>query len=123
MTHTQVKVPPARNCLNIGLRVLLFLLMAALIGGVLNHVSVSLEQGAHPAGFTRGVLQGALMPMSLPNLLVGRDVTIYSQNNTGVTYKLGYTTGVNACGALFFGLMFWRLGRLRKWTKMPKNDI
>ena len=123
MTHTQVKVPLARNCLNIGLRVLLFLLMAALIGGVLNHVSVSLEQGTRPAGFTRGVLQGALMPMSLPNLLVGRDVTIYSQNNTGVTYKLGYTTGVNACGALFFGLMFWRLSRIRKWTKMPKNDI
>lgn len=122
MTHTQVKVAPARNCLNIGLRVLLFLLMAALIGGVLNHVSVSLEQGAHPAGFPRGVLQGALMPMSLPNLLVGRDVTIYSQNNTGVAYKLGYTTGVNACGALFFGLTFWRLGRIRKWTKMPKND-
>jgi hypothetical protein len=103
--------------------VLFFLLLAALIGGILNRVSVSLERSAHPAGFTRGVVQGALMPMSLPNLLVGRDVTIYSQNNTGVSYKIGYTTGVNACGALFFGLVFWRLGRFRKATGLPKTDI
>lgn len=122
MTDTQVKVPPAGNGWKIGARVLVFLFMAALIGGILNRVSTSLERSAHPAGFTRGMLQGALMPMSLPNLLVGRDVTIYSPNNTGISYKLGYTTGVNACGALFFGLVFWRLGRLRKWTNLPKRD-
>ena len=56
------------------------------------------------------------MPMSLPNLLVGRDVTIYSQNNSGVRYKLGYTLGVNLCGAVFFGMAFWRLNRIRKWA-------
>ena len=54
------------------------------------------------------------MPMSFPNLLVGRDITIYSQNNTGLMYKLGYTSGVNACGALFFGLLFWRWSKFRK---------
>jgi hypothetical protein len=59
------------------------------------------------------------MPMSMPNLLVGRDVTIYSQNNTGVSYKLGYTTGVNACGALFFGVVFWRFNKLRRAPNMP----
>src|SRR5437016_5995507 len=68
---------------------------------------------APPAGFIRGALQGALMPMSFPNLLVGRDITIYSQNNTGLMYKLGYTSGVNACGALFFGLLFWRWNKFR----------
>lgn len=54
------------------------------------------------------------MPMSMPNLLVGRDVTIYSAHNTGVSYKLGYTAGVNGCGAIFFGFLFWRLNRWRK---------
>ena len=122
MTETQDKAPAGSRWLKVALRIAVFFLMAALIGAVLNRVSSSLERSAHPAGFTRGVVQGALMPMSLPNLLVGRDVTIYSQNNTGVTYKLGYTTGVNACGALFFGVVFWRVNRLRKWAALPKRE-
>jgi hypothetical protein len=96
------------------MRVGSFLLLAVLVAVLLKHISGSLERSARPAGFSRGVLQGALMPMSMPNLLVGQDVTIYSQNNTGVSYKLGYTAGVNGCGAIFFGLLFWRLSRLRK---------
>ena len=114
MTDTQVKVPFSRSWSAIALRVASFLLVATLIGCILNRVAVSLDHNGHPAGFARGVIQGALMPMSLPNLLVGHDITIYSQNNTGVSYKIGYTTGVNACGALFFGLVFWRFNRLRK---------
>src|SRR6266581_5287315 len=104
-----------------GLRFAFFLILATLIGWTLNRISNSLERSRLPAGFGRGVLQGALMPMSLPNLLVGRDITIYSQNNTGVSYKLGYTTGVNACGAVFFGVVFWRLNRLRKCPNFPKS--
>jgi hypothetical protein len=96
------------------MRVGAFLLLAVLIAALLNHISASLERSARPAGFSRGMLQGALMPMAMPNLLVGRDVTIYAQNNTGVSYKLGYTAGVNGCGAIFFGVLFWRLNRLRK---------
>jgi hypothetical protein len=114
MTVTQVKVPPARRWQQIAVRVACFLLFAALIGGILNRVAASLGQDSHPAGFARGMVQGALMPMSLPNLLVGRDITIYSLNNTGVSYKLGYTTGVNACGAIFFGVVFWRFSKLRR---------
>ena len=113
MTDAQVKVPATRWS-KIALRVTTFLLLAALIGAVLNRVAASLDQNSHPAGFVRGMVQGALMPMSLPNLLAGRDITIYSQNNTGVTYKIGYTTGVNACGALFFGVVFWRFSKLRR---------
>src|ERR1051325_7738000 len=104
MTDTQVKVFSWRRCGRILVRV-------AAIGAFLNRVSASLERSLRPAGFTRGVLQGALMPMSMPNLLVGKDVTIYSPNNTGVTYKLGYTTGVNGCGAIFFGVFFWRVNQ------------
>ena len=57
------------------------------------------------------------MPMSMPNLLVGKDVSIYAANNTGLTYKLGYTAGVNGCGAIFFGFFFWRV---RKWKQNGK---
>ena len=89
MTGTQVKVPAARRGSQILLRAASFLLLAAIIGVVLNRLSATLDKNARPAGFTRGVVQGALMPMSFPNLLVGRDVTIYSQNNTGLSYNLG----------------------------------
>ena len=51
--------------------------------------------------------------MALPNLIVGDDVTIYAVNNTGRTYKLGYIAGVNTCGLIFFGYVFWRARRLR----------
>jgi hypothetical protein len=67
-----------------------------------------------PAGFARGVLHGALMPCALPQLLLGKDVTIYAEPNTGRTYKLGYTVGVNGCGAVFFGFFYWRFNRWRK---------
>src|SRR5437667_1307903 len=90
-------------------RVAFIVLLAFLIGLVLNKISATFEHDTRPAGFLRGMLQGALMPMSLPNLLVGKDVSIYSPHNTGTTYKLGYTVGTNTCGAIFFGLFFLRL--------------
>jgi hypothetical protein len=117
MTDTQVKVSNLQRWWRIPVRIALFLLLAFVIGFLLNHLAASLEGNTRPAGFSRGVLQGALMPMAMPNLLVGRDVTIYSQNNTGVTYKLGYTAGVNGCGAIFFGVLFWRVRRLRRWAE------
>jgi len=80
----------------------------------MSHTLGVMEQEHGPAGFFQGLLQGALMPCALPNLLVGNNVAIYAQNNTGLTYKLGYTVGVNTCGAVFFGLLFWRLGRWRR---------
>ncbi len=114
MTDTLVRAPALHRWRRLLWRLAIFLLLAFTIGAILNRVSASLERDARPAGFSRGVLQGALMPMALPNLLVGRDVTIYSANNTGVRYKLGYTAGVNSCGAVFFGFLFWRLTRWRK---------
>ncbi len=62
-------------------------------------------------GFRLGVLHGALMPVALPSLLLGKDVPIYAEKNQGRIYKLGYIAGINACGFVFFGLAFWRPGR------------
>jgi hypothetical protein len=62
-------------------------------------------------GFRLGILHGALMPVALPSLLLGKDVPIYAERNQGRIYKLGYIAGINACGFVFFGLAFWRPGR------------
>jgi hypothetical protein len=59
-----------------------------------------------PPGFALGVLHGALMPVALPTLLMGKDVPIYATSNTGRSYKIGYIAGINLCGLLFFGLAF-----------------
>jgi hypothetical protein len=116
--ETQVKVPPppstARKILT---RIFYFVLVATIIGCVTRVLIAASNQGHGPAGFTKGLLHGALMPCAMPNLIVGNDVTIYALNNTGRTYKLGYTMGVNGCGALFFGLFFWRLNRWRARTR------
>ena len=63
------------------------------------------------AGFRLGVLHGALMPVALPSLLLGKDVPIYAERNQGRSYKLGYIAGINACGFVFFGLAFWQPAR------------
>jgi hypothetical protein len=66
-----------------------------------------------PAGLGRGFLHGAMMPLALPTLLIGHDSTIYAEHNAGRTYKLGYTLGVNACGAAFFSFAFRSVRRWR----------
>jgi len=96
------------------LRIVLIIFLATLVGRTLNGIEKLMDRSTRPAGFSRGMLQGALMPMALPNLLIGSDVIIYAQNNTGVSYKLGYTAGVNVCGAIFFGLFFWRVSRWKR---------
>ena len=112
---TQAKVLPAsRGRRRILRRILLALFMAFLIGLGLKQAAGLTDKGAEPAGFSRGVLHGALMPLALPNLVLGNDVTIYAANNTGRAYKLGYTVGVNVCGLAFFGFFFWRVSRWRK---------
>jgi hypothetical protein len=116
MAQAQAKDSPAwRMAGRFFIRLLIVLAVALAIGTLLQKIAGGMEaDSGHPAGFGRGLAQGALMPLALPNLLVGRDMVIYSKHNTGRTYKLGYTVGVNGCGALFFGILFWRLHRLRK---------
>jgi hypothetical protein len=64
-----------------------------------------------PVGFNYGVLHGAMMPIALPTLLMGKDVTIFANNNSGRGYKIGYICGINLCGLIFFGLAFYRPAR------------
>src|SRR5215472_981596 len=101
MNGTQVKGLSVQPWHRFAVRLLTILVFAFLIGCALKRISVVMERSTRPAGFARGILQGALMPMALPNLLVGKDLTIYSMNNTGVSYKLGYTSGVNCAGVVF----------------------
>lgn len=118
MAQTQAKAPSlAQKLLRILLRTLTIAAVAISLGWVVQRSSSSLDHSAAPAGFARGMLHGALMPMAMPNLLIGHDVTIYAPSNTGRSYKLGYTAGVNACGLLFFGYFFWRVNRARKELK------
>lgn len=65
-------------------------------------------------GFGYGMLHGALMPIALPSLVIGKDVPIYDTDNTGRFYKIGYICGINLCGIAFFGPMFWRGGSPKK---------
>jgi hypothetical protein len=116
-TATQVK-PGAVPALWLRLgRLLVVILCIALIGGALHRQGRGTTQSGEPAGFGRGVVDGALMPCTLPYLLAGMDLTIYAEANTGRGYKLGYTLGVNGCGALFFGFVFWRVNRLRSRSR------
>jgi len=96
------------------IRIASIILLAFVIGWTLNRISLRLDRSQRPAGFARGLMQGAMMPAAMPNLIVGHDVAIYAANNNGVFYKLGYTMGVNSCGAVFFGAFFWRVNRWRK---------
>lgn len=87
------------------------LLLAITVGAISSGVSrVELER-IEPAGFGAGLLHGVVMPCALPALVMGRDVMIYAVNNSGRPYKLGYTLGVNLCGAVFFGAMYRRRAR------------
>lgn len=59
-------------------------------------------------GFGYGLLHGALMPMALPSLVMGLDVDIFAANFSGPHYKIGYICGINMCGLIFFGSVFWK---------------
>lgn len=74
-----------------------------------------------PAGFWLGALHGALMPTALPCLLMGRDVPIFTADNSGRPYKIGYIAGINFCGLVFFGISFWN--PRRHAAPSPQNQM
>ena len=115
MNQIPLQVTPTltRRLLLVLKRTAMLVLLAFAIGWTLNRIEVAFEKQNRRAGFGRGIIQGALMPMALPNLAIGQDVAIYAVNNTGRPYKLGYTMGVNVCGLIFFGIFFWRVRRMR----------
>lgn len=99
--------PRSKRVGGVLLRVVGFIFVAFLMGAAMD-ASARRARPEQPAGFWWGFVHGALMPAALPSLAAGRDVMIYAPHNLGVPYKLGYTMGVNGCGALFFGLAFWK---------------
>ena len=105
---------PARRWPRLLLRICVLLTITWGFGWALNKSATAANERNQPAGFGRGMIHGALMPGAMPSLLLGKDVVIYANNNNGRPYKLGYTCGVNAAGAFFFGSVYLRLSRLRK---------
>jgi hypothetical protein len=89
MNNIPMQVTPTltRRVLMILKRVAMIVLLAFAIGWTLNRIEVALERRNQPAGFFRGVVQGALMPMALPNLAVGQDVAIYAQTTPGAVTR------------------------------------
>jgi hypothetical protein len=85
-----------------------FLIASALLGWSYGWVSSRAFPKDKTFGFGYGMLHGALMPLALPSLLVGRDVEIFAADNSGRFYKIGYICGINVCGLAFFGSLFWR---------------
>lgn len=114
---TQEKRAPHPVLVKILKRLLTLAVLGFVIGWTLNHAEIYFARQQEPAGFLRGVVQGALMPIAMPNLIIGNDVAIYAANNNGRMYKLGYTMGVNGCGLIFFGFFFWRIRRMRSRSR------
>ena len=109
MDHTQTPARPAPGFLYRWLRKALTLAVVTLVfGWFYGWASPWAFPKDRVAGFKYGVLHGALMPLSLPTLLIGKDVPIYAPDNSGRSYKIGYICGINACGLLFFGAAFRR---------------
>ena len=121
MPQTQAKAPTKpRLWRRVVARLIAIAAVATIMVWVVQQSSARLDTSGEPAGLARGLLHGALMPMALPNLLIGRNPTIYALNNTGRLYKLGYTAGVNGCGLIFFGFFFWRLNRIRRRLRVTE---
>lgn len=116
---SDVKAKTPSRFAAIGKRIIGLLIFGLIAGWLVHHAEVALERRNKPAGFVHGLVQGALMPIALPNLAVGKDVPIYAEKNLGRVYKLGYTLGVNACGLIFFGFFFWRVRKLKAGLNQP----
>jgi len=94
---------------------------AALLTAWLCGVAMKVDAGlTTPPGFFRGMLHGAMMPVAWPTLLVGQDQEIYAARNSGRTYKLGYSMGVNLSGLVFFGWIFLGVGALKNRNQRQK---
>jgi hypothetical protein len=106
--------PLARKIGLLCFRIVMVAIFAIFVTTVLRRSDQWVTARGGLAGFGSGMLHGALMPGAMPALALGRDVPIYSAQNNGIPYKLGYTVGVNVCGAIFFGWTFWRVNRWRK---------
>jgi hypothetical protein len=97
-------------------KIVTFLIVTILFGWFFAFASPFAFPKNKTAGFSYGMLHGALMPIALPSLAIGRDVEIYDADNSGRLYKIGYICGINLCGLAFFGPLFWRPAKKIKTT-------
>jgi hypothetical protein len=88
------------------MKITTLLLLGLVFGFAYDWAAPRLYRPGLVPGFRLGVLHGALMPVALPALLVGRDVPIYATDKTERPYKIGYIAGINLCGLIFFGAAF-----------------
>lgn len=79
-----------------------------IIGWVFAWVSPHMFPRDKEYGVAFGALHGAMMPIALPSLIMGKNVEIFGTPNTGRGYKIGYICGINFCGLIFFGSAFWK---------------
>ena len=100
--------PPAARRKSWLAKITIFLIVSALLGWAYGWAASRAFPKEKTFGFGYGMLHGALMPLALPSLLLGRDVEIFAADNSGRPYKIGYICGINACGLAFFGPLFWR---------------
>ena len=122
---TEAPVPLWKRLLRTALVLAFF---AVLFTWLLRTSNESLERSDKPAGFPMGLLHGVCMPAAMPYLMAGIDVPIFAANNTGRTYKLGLTVGINSAGLVFFGSFYRRFSRMRNTlaargtNSEPKNQ-
>lgn len=123
MTSSNVAEPNRRvPAWKWGFRIAIIAVAAVLFGRALHAIKDELDRTVAPAGFVRGAIDGVVMPMTMPYLLFGGDTPIYAENNVGRLYKLGYTLGVNGCGAVFFGVLFQRVQRWRRLANRQESE-
>jgi hypothetical protein len=109
MDDTTVPKNRLRSIMITVLRKLVTLVILGWLFGILYDWALPWAYPAgRPVGFSYGVMHGAMMPIALPTLVMGKDVTIFAANNSGRPYKIGYICGINLCGLVFFGLAFYR---------------
>jgi hypothetical protein len=109
MSATQAPARPSRLTLRDWIKkIVLFLAVAVFMGWFYGWASPRVFPRERTLGFGYGMLHGGLMPMALPSLVMGQNVDIFAANNSGRLYKLGYITGINICGLIFFGSAFWK---------------
>ena len=89
-------------------KIILFVAVAVVFGWIYGWVSLRMFPKETKFGFAHGILHGAMMPLALPTLIMGKDVELFAANNTGRGYKIGCICGINLCGLIFFGSAFWK---------------
>jgi hypothetical protein len=87
-----------------------------MVGLIFGWASPRMFPRGEQAGIGLGLAHGALMPIALPSLIIGKDVEIFAANNTGRSYKIAYIVGINLCGLLFFGSAFWKPAKKQEQT-------